>query len=208
VVPEALLDSAAAALPNADVAVGAAQAQRPDVGASRERASAAHQVAQEPIWRALPRLEFNADARVSDEPMFSGHQNDWTLGLAGTWELFDGGERYAERDERQALATIADLDTRALEREVALDVRGARVALEQSQAAMRAATVAVEAARRNGAETTELYRQGLARALEVSDASVRLFEAEVGLASERFGLGRAFLGWRAALGLDALGRTP
>ena len=73
---------------------------------------------------------------------------------------------------------------------------------------MLAATAAVAAARKNAGETSELYRQGLARALEVADASVRLFESEVALAGERFGMGRAFLNVRAAQGLDPLGREP
>jgi len=206
--PEALLDVAAQPVEDAEPYVAAAQQRRLDVAASRERAAAARVSAREPLLRTVPRVEVDAETRISNERIFSGYDDDWAIGVNGTWDLFDGGERYAERDERRALAAIADLETRALTRGVALDVRGARVALEQSQAAMRAATVAVDAARRNAAETSELYRQGLARALEVTDASLRLFEAEVGLATERFDLGRAFLGWRAALGLDPLGREP
>jgi outer membrane protein TolC len=57
-------------------------------------------------------------------------------------------------------------------------------------------------------ETGELYRQGLASALAVSDANLRLFEAEVALARARFGLGLALLDLRAAQGLDALGKEP
>jgi outer membrane protein TolC len=106
------------------------------------------------------------------------------------------------------LASIADLEARALARQVDLDVQQAEVTLEESQAALRASTAAAEAARKNAAETTELYRQGLSRVLEVADASVRLFEAEVAQASDRLGLGRAFLDWRTALGLDALGKAP
>jgi outer membrane protein TolC len=208
VTPEALLDSAATLTVSAESHVEAAQRRRLDVAARRERAAAAHIAAQEPLLRTLPRFDLEAETRISNERIFSGYDDDWALSLSGTWDLFDGGERYAERDERRALAAVADLDTRALLRGVDLDVRGARVTLEQSQAAMRAAAVAVDAARRNAAETSELYRQGLTRALEVSDAGVRLFEAEVGLATERFGLGRAFLDWRAALGLDPLGREP
>ncbi|MCJ7485987.1 MAG: TolC family protein, partial [Candidatus Aminicenantes bacterium] len=54
----------------------------------------------------------------------------------------------------------------------------------------------------------ELYRQGLASALEVADANVSLFEAEVGLVQERYGLGVAFLNLEAALGLDPFGKEP
>jgi outer membrane protein TolC len=53
-----------------------------------------------------------------------------------------------------------------------------------------------------------LYRQGLASALQVADATVRLFEAEVGFVAQRYGLGIAFLNLEAALGLDPFGKEP
>ncbi|TFG58253.1 MAG: TolC family protein, partial [Candidatus Aminicenantes bacterium] len=65
-----------------------------------------------------------------------------------------------------------------------------------------------DVAKKNAAETAELYRQGLASALEVADANVSLFEAEVGLVQERYGLGVAFLNLEAALGLDPFGKEP
>jgi outer membrane protein TolC len=207
-VPEALLADATGAVSDDDTGVTAAQRRRLDLAASQERADAARIAAQEPLARIVPRFALDAEARQSNERIFSGFDDDWAIGLSGTWEVFDGGERYAERDELRAAATIAALDRRALERGVALEVRSAAVALEHAQASTRAAQAAVDAGRRNAAEITELYRQGLARALEVSDAGLQLFEAEVALATERFGLGRAFLGWRAALGLDPLGREP
>ena len=206
--PTALLDSASQPAPDPEPAIASAQQRRLDVAASRERTAALRSSAREPLFRTIPSLSFDGLARFTNEQGFSGRDHDWSLGLDVNWELYDGGERYSERDERNALARIAELDTQALLREVDLEVRRARVALERSQATTRAATAAVEAAQRNAAETTELYRQGLARALEVADASVSLFESEVALVGERFGLGRAFLGWRAALGFDPLGREP
>ena len=38
---------------------------------------------------------------------------------------------------------------------------------------------------KNAAEIAELYRQGLGNALQVADANVRLFEAEVEVARQR-----------------------
>lgn len=208
VVPEALLDSAAATPPEAAALVAASLQRRPDVAASRQHAAAVHAFAREPMLRAVPSLTFGAQARITNENGLSGRNQDWSMGVIAAWSLYDGGERYAERRERKALSGIADLDTRALTRGVDLEVQRSRVTLEQAQAALRAATAAVAAAQKNAAEISELYRQGLARALEVADASVRLFEAEVAQAGERFGLGRAFLGLRAAQGFDPLGREP
>jgi outer membrane protein TolC len=207
-VPEAFLDSAAAPPAPVEPLIAAAELRRCDLAASREHAIALHFNAREPLMRYVPSVGFNALGRITNEQGFSGRDRDWSLGLNMSWPLYDGGERHADRHERLALASVADLDTRALLRSIDLDVRRARVGLQHSQEAIRAATSAVEAARRNATESSELYRQGLVRALEVADASVRMFEAEVALAGERLGLGRAYLGLRAAVGLDPLGREP
>jgi outer membrane protein TolC len=66
----------------------------------------------------------------------------------------------------------------------------------------------VAAAQKNVSETSTLYKQGLARALEVADATAGLYDAEVALAQESYQLGVALLDLRAALGLDPLGREP
>lgn len=209
VVPDALLEAATAPSPATTPPwIAAAQERRLDVAAARERAAALHAGAREPLLRYIPRLGFAAQARITNEQGFGGRDHDWSLGVDLTWPLYDGGERHAERRERRALARAADLGHVALRRQVEMETRRARAAHAASQAAMLAAVAAVAAARKNAGETTELYRQGLARALEVADASVRLFESEVALAGERFGLGRAYLNLRAAQGLDPLGREP
>ena len=68
--------------------------------------------------------------------------------------------------------------------------------------------MAQDVARKNAAETAELYRQGLASALQVADANVSLFDADVALVRQRFNLGVAFLNLEAALGLDPFGKEP
>jgi outer membrane protein TolC len=87
-------------------------------------------------------------------------------------------------------------------------VRNALVSLSSQRAALKEAEVAREVAQKNAAETTELYRQGLASALEAADANVRLFEAEVAVVGQRYGLGLAYLNFEAAVGLDPFGKEP
>jgi outer membrane protein TolC len=82
------------------------------------------------------------------------------------------------------------------------------VELRNAQAALKQSELATEQARKNAEETAILYRQGLSTALAVSDAALRLFEAEVSLARTRYSLGVALLDLRAAVGLDPLGKEP
>jgi outer membrane protein TolC len=179
---------------------------RPDLASSIKRLESAQASAAEPLWRWVPTLSLTGRYVRRNTQDIAGFPEDWSATLGATWFLFDGGERFAERAERNALARIAALTRDATARRVALDVRTALVALEIADAAVRQATVGADVARKNAAETDVLYRQGLARALEVADANVRLFEAEVALARERYARAQAWLGLRAALGQDPLGR--
>ena len=162
----------------------------------------------EPMLRWLPSLSFNGQYRYTNESGLTGRPTNWNLGLTLTWAVFDGFSRNADYKERKALAVLADLDVKATMRKVELDVRDALVSLENQRATLKQAEVAREVAGKNAVETAELYRQGLITALEAADANVRLFEAEVALVRERYGLGIAFLNLEAALGLDPFGKEP
>jgi outer membrane protein TolC len=198
-----LVDPADAALVPPDAQT---QPKRADVLRAGFLAAAARELAKEPRARLLPTLSLNGQAGVSNETALSGRDVDWSISVTLGWTLFDGGERYADGRERDALAEIARLQTTALERQVKLEVESALVSLGDRRAGVQQAEVALEVSKKNAAEAQALYRQGLATALELSDANQRLFDAEVALVRERYALAIAVLDLRAALGLDSLGR--
>src|SRR5262249_16965728 len=71
--------------------------------------------------------------------------------------------------------------------------------------ALQVAERALEAARKSVTETGILYRQGLARAIELIDANDSRFVAEVNFATAELSLALSYLGLRHSLGLDVLG---
>lgn len=204
--PETLLAEAAAPPAESASLVAAARAQRLDIAAGFTRAEALQEFAREPDARFWPSLELLGQAGASVDPGFDDRTTDWLVSISLRWVLWDGGERAAERRERRASASFAELSARATQRQVARDVGTALVALRRSQATVQQSEVVVAAARRNAEESAILYREGLARAIEVADAGARLFDAEVALARERYGLALALLDLRAVLGLDPLGK--
>jgi outer membrane protein TolC len=208
--PDALLAEAGAAEPAAVDAEVAAEAdvlaRRLDLQALRTRAQALSVFTTEADLRWLPSLDAVAEARGTSEPGLTGRVIDGSAGLALTWDLFDGGLRLAQRRERSALARATALDAANLERAVGVQVDQARVALRNAQAALAQAQVAADAAERNAEEAQVLYKEGLAGSLQVADANIRLFEAQVALARERYGLALALLDVRAAAGFDPLGK--
>jgi outer membrane protein TolC len=208
VVPEFLIEAASAEAANAEGLINEALARRLDVGSLRWIASSQHALARVPMLGFLPSLSASGRYSITNEPSFNNRNWNWTAGATLNWNLFDGLARFGQRREQKALAKLADLDLQAATRRVDLEVREALVSLANQRAALKQATAAHEVAKKNSAETTELYRQGLASALQVADANVSLFEAEVAFVQERYGLGVAFLNLEAALGLDPFGKEP
>ena len=92
------------------------------------------------------------------------------------------------------------LDESLLRRSVENDVAIAIITLKGAREALRIADEAVTAAVKNSEETEILYRQGLARAIELTDANARRFDAEVSRASAKLSMEQAYLELRHALG--------
>jgi len=208
IVPEFLIEAAAAEAADTEALVEEALARRLDLSSLRWEASSRRALAKLPMLGWVPSLSASGRYSLTNEASFNNRNWNWSLGATLSWNLFDGGARFGQQKEQRALARLADLDYRAAMRQVDVQVRQSLVSLANQRASLRQATVAHEVAKKNAAETTELYRQGLASALEVADANVKLFEAEVAFVQERYGLGVAFLNLEAALGLDPFGKEP
>jgi outer membrane protein TolC len=207
-VPESLL-AAAEQLPAVpEELLAGAQNRRLDLRALNWNAKAQHAMVLEPTLKWLPSLSLNGQYRYTNEAGLSGNSTSWSAGLALNWSIFDGFSRNGEYKERKALAHLADLDVRGATRRLELEVRDSLVSLLSQQASLKKAQVTWDVARKNAQEITELYRQGLGNALQVADANVRLFEAEVEVARQRHGLAQTLLNLRAAQGLDPFGKEP
>jgi outer membrane protein TolC len=176
-------------------------AQRPDLASARSAALGASALADEPALRFIPTLNAQAAARVADQPIAGDRYVDTTLTLNLNWSIWDAGVREADSDSRRAAADTADLQTRALKRRVGADVKTALSALVASRASLTAAQAGVDAATRSADETAVLYKQGLAKAIELFDANASRFDAEIALAAAQLALRQGELDLRSALGL-------
>ncbi|MFL5349686.1 MAG: TolC family protein [Hyalangium sp.] len=206
--PEPMLAEAARPPAQFNTLGEGAEGRRLDVLSAQLKVQAQRSTAREPLARLFPSLGLLGQYRLTNEAGLAGHAGDGFLALNLVWNVFDGGERYAERHEQVALAQALELEATALTRRVSVDIQRAQVELTNAQAALRQSELAAAQARRNAEETGILYRQGLSTALAVADASLSLFEAEVTAARARYTLGLALLDLRAAVGLDPLGKEP
>jgi len=179
-------------------------ARRADLVANKELARAAHDFAREPRMRYLPAIELGGQLSVTSDFPSGGHALDALVAINARWTLFDSGTRSAEARSRTARARIADLETSRLARSIAAEVRSAAALLASRQAALTAAGTAREAARKGAREAEILYRQGLAKAIELVDANDQRFIAEVNYATSEFDVARAYLTLRLAMGFQPL----
>lgn len=185
--------------------VQTAEARRPDVRAAHERTEALRESAREPLFRLAPTLGASAQIHATVAPIAPDPVFDESLQLTLSWTIYDAGIRYADRKTRVAQAQSQALDEKQLRRSIAADVGIALATLRAARESYRISEEAVAAAKRNTTETEILYTQGLARAIEVSDANGRRFDAEVNRASAKLSMQQAYLDLRDALGLGPVG---
>lgn len=132
-------------------------------------------------WGLLPRVDFSINSQYGAVTAFNADPFRWSMGLSATWNLYDGGARYARADAFQAQIIEQELE---LER----DLREANVQMVQALRQWRSAGAAIIVAEEQvevAEETFEMvsarFESGLATSLEVSDASQELLNAELRL---------------------------
>jgi outer membrane protein TolC len=184
----------------AETLVEQASAARADLQAVEKRAEALRQRARAPRLGIVPILGMAATQRYTNEAGLSGRTEDWNVGATLTWELFDGGTRYAVADQLDAQALEAELDAAALRRRIDLEVRSALADLASATAALEQSEVQSRVASQNAEEVRERFANGLATALEQADATVAAFEADADAVRARLARALSALALRRALG--------
>jgi outer membrane protein TolC len=188
--------------------VRVAEARRPDIKASHAHTEALLASADEPLYRLAPTLSANAAMRNTIDPIGNQQAHDETASVTLSWTIFDAGARYGDNRTRKAQAQSQALDEHLLRRSVATDIAIALASLRAARQTYQINEQAVEAARRNVDETDILYRQGLARAIELTTANGSLYDAQVSLENAKVSMEQAYLDLRQALGLDPIGAMP
>ncbi|NOU27111.1 MAG: TolC family protein [Polyangiaceae bacterium] len=188
-----------------DELVRTALERRPDLKAATERTLALQASAREPLYRLFPSLGVQGQIRTTVDPTPPDRGHDESALLTLTWVAFDGGARYGDHRSRTAQAESQALDESLLRRGVETEIRLALASLKAARESLKISEDAVVFAQKNTEETEILYRQGLARAIEVTDATARRFDAEVARATARLQMQQAWLELRFSLGLAPLG---
>lgn len=205
--PEMVVKSAVEYQPT-EQEIKAAIARRFDVKSTHERVEALRAFADEPLYRLAPTLSATAGLKYDFDPIGANKAFDKSLTFNLTWTLFDGGARYGDRKSRLAQVKSAELDEDLLKRAVEADVKTALASLTAARKAVAISDTAVATAQKSLEETQILYKQGLAKAIELTNANLDLFDAETTRESAKVTMEQAYLDLRLALGFGVLDNGP
>ncbi len=199
-VPESMLKTAMVFEVDPKGQLEAALARRPDLKSAHAHTEALRDFAAEPLYRLAPTIGASGTLKIDPTVTSPVKPIDGSISVNLTWTIFDSGFRYADRKTRLAQAESAELDEKLLRRQVEADIALALASLRAARETLRIADTALEAAQKNVDETLVLYNRDLAKAIEVTDANLSRFDAEVTRENAMVATEQAYLDLRQALG--------
>jgi outer membrane protein TolC len=158
--------------------------QRPEVMVARESVGLAEAVKRSTVAKYLPNLGAFGRYLKSNVGGFTGKTDAWAVGLALTWNVFDGGLREAELREASARVAEAEASRRSAEVRAVAEVRQAALDLESARANAEKAREQRDLAAENQRLVDVSFRAGAATAVEQADATAALRNAEIAYATE------------------------
>lgn len=174
--------TAPAPAPPADVAV---PEDRPDIEAGLRQIEAAEALKTSRWWALAPSLGLRGDVNAG-QPSFSSPSGvSWSITLAATWILYDGGARYARIQAAESQLREAQLQQSQRERLARAGVADALRRWRTADQAIKVAEEQVEVAKQAYDMTVARFESGLATSIEVTEASDAVFRAGSALSTAR-----------------------
>lgn len=149
---------------------------RPDVAMLREDLRVARLRLREAQARFLPRLDAFSSYGVSGRGWESG-SSDYTLGMALSWDLYDG-KRFPGIAQARALVAGAEAQLQEAEDQVRLQVADAYEAFQAAQERLKMSQKAVAQAREALRIVKDRYAEGLTTITEVLRAETAYRKAQ------------------------------
>ncbi len=172
-------------------------AHRTDVVAADLRKTAAERVTHHDYTDYLPYLVGTAQAFAQDPTMPTVPASGYQLELVLTLPLYDGGLRYGQARERDALATEARVGADAQLRQARSDVRAAFEGLRRADEALAMSRDAARLAKQGLDLANLAYTHGATTDIEVIDAErvARDAETQAAVAADSARQARLVLLW-------------
>jgi outer membrane protein TolC len=191
----------------------AALRDRPEMAAARTNEEIAARLRTDAWAMFAPSLNVTANARWQDpataiDSSFQPIHDTWSVGVALTLPLYDGGFRYVALKDADSQIRQSRAQTRSQGVSIEDELRRARFDLESAHALRDEAEQALQASRENEKLVRAQFDAGTASQVEVSDAESALFQSESNALQQRLAVQIAALRVAKAVGaFDAPGVT-
>ncbi len=133
-----------------------------------------------------PQFNLRASYEYEDEGIVGDEDDFWQVMLQATYPLFTGWRHSAEVRETESSLRQSSVQKEELRKRVRIEVRRAFLEIQTGKKVISAAEDQVESARQNYEEIVAQFEEGLATALDVSDAHDAFADAEQSLAESYY----------------------
>jgi outer membrane protein len=165
-------------MPTYNDALNGAEKVRADVKAREQAEKAADRTVKDAWADYVPFLNLIAFPFYENPPTATLPKTGWQAELVLTVPLYDGGLRYGQEHERQALSDEAQLNAESTLRQAKSDVRVSFEEMQRADVALDQASQSAAFAKRALELANIAYRAGATTNLEVIDAERSALDAE------------------------------
>jgi outer membrane protein TolC len=150
----------------------------------------------------LPTVGAAAIENIRDSvPANSKHNNNWTVGLNVSFNVFDNGITKAKTKEALTEITIALQQERQVKDAITLEVSNAYLGVQEASERSKNNQVAVNQAKRDYEMAQERYNAGLGTNLDVMDAEVAMTQAKTNYIEALYDYNKSIAELRKAMGV-------
>jgi len=153
-----------------------AQEKRPEIAQSQDNIDIARTGTKIADSGRLPTVNFSASDGINGSS-FPGQNNNWSLGLSASWNIFDAGVANAKVKAAKAGEDKVRAGDKQTREAIELEVRQAYLSMKEAEARMATSQVAVS----QGAESLKTaqakYYAGAGTNMDVIDAQMALTQA-------------------------------
>jgi len=158
---------------------GKSESQRAEVRAMEDAVKAAEANVKRAQAGRKPMISANADfLNIGTGAQFPRQSDTFSVGIAASLPLLDGGTTRANVDEAKATLRKAQSDLDAMKRRVDLEEEQARLELESANARVSASDARLKSAQESARALKVSYQEGIAPMTDVLGARAALTEAE------------------------------
>jgi outer membrane protein TolC len=158
--------------------IAAAFKNRPEIQQAKQNIAIAKDKIKIAHSDSLPAISAVAAENISDTvPNTSRHNNNWTVGINLSFDIFDNQITKAKTQEALAELTVAIQQERQMEDIITLEVSNAYLSLQEADECIKNNQIAVKQSQHDYAMAQERYNAGIGTNLDVMDAEVAMTRA-------------------------------